>query len=284
VSLDPAAQRLHRRVGLEQRRHRQREGPTGAALRQTFRFSESVGTNPQTGELVATLASDSRGSEVFETADVVSRGEEFEAVLNPTRNWRIALNANRAEAVRSNVAPNLRRVFDGLRPVAEGPAGTLRVNDANNTTLADTYRTIYAQLLPHIATEGAPTNELREWRWNAVTNYTFNSDGRLKGWNVGGGIRWQDKVAYGFPIIDDPVFGIVPDVQNPYYGPADTSYDAWIGYNRKFRKVTWRVQLNVRNIGVGDELIPVGAQPDGSVNSWRIRESQTWSLRNTFTF
>jgi len=35
---------------------------------------------------------------------------------------------------------------------------------------------------------------------------------------------------------------------------------------------------------VGDELIPVSAQPDGSVAAWRIREAQTWTLRNTFTF
>ncbi|HEY1111348.1 MAG TPA: TonB-dependent receptor plug domain-containing protein [Opitutaceae bacterium] len=260
------------------------EGPIGSHLRSTFRFTERVTTNPTTGEPVATITSDSRGSEVFETADVISKGEEIEVVLNPTRNWRIAFNANRSEAVRNRVAPNLRKVFDDLRPVASGPAGALRVNDANTTTLADTYRTIYAQLLPHIATEGAPSNELREWRWNAVTNYTFANDGKLKGFSVGGGVRWQDKVAYGFPIINDPTFGIVPDVRNPYYGPTDTSFDAWIGYGRKFKKVAWRVQLNVRNIGVGDELIPVGAQPDGSVNSWRIRETQSFSLRNTFTF
>jgi len=51
---------------------------------------------------------------------------------------------------------DLRRVFDTLRPVSEGPAGTLRVSDANNTTLADTYRTIYAQLLPAITGELVP--------------------------------------------------------------------------------------------------------------------------------
>ena len=67
---------------------------------------------PSAGALVATLTSDSRGAEAFETADVVSTGEEFEAVLNPTKNWRIAFNANRAKAVRSRVALNLRAVFE----------------------------------------------------------------------------------------------------------------------------------------------------------------------------
>lgn len=259
------------------------DGPMGQTLRNTFRFSERTTVNPTTGEIVATITSDSRSGEVVETADVVSRGEEFEAVLNPTRNWRIAFNVNRAEAIRSNVAPNLRRVFAELKKVAESPAGTLRVSDANSVSMADTYRTIYAQLIPYVASEGAPSNELREWRWNAVTNYTF-TEGKLKGWSTGGGVRWQDKIAYGFPIINDPTYGIVPDIKHPYYGPVDISYDAWLGYGRKFRKVSWRVQLNVRNIGVGNELVPVSAQPDGSVNSWRIRESQTWSLRNTFTF
>jgi hypothetical protein len=259
------------------------DGPTGTQLRKTFRFTESVSTNPTTGEIVATIADDSRGAEVFETADVVSTGDEFEVVLNPTPQWRIAFNANRSDAVRSNVARNLRFVFDELRPITEGPAGTLLVADSGSTTFADTWRTIYNQLLPYLATENAPADELREWHWNAITNYSFN-EGRLKGFSVGGGVRWQDKLVYGYPIIDDPEFGIVPDIHHPYYAPSETSYDAWIGYRRKFAKFNWSIQLNVRNIGVGNELVAVGAQPDGSVNSWRIRGAQAWSLRNTFSF
>jgi hypothetical protein len=44
------------------------------------------------------------------------------------------------------------------------------------------------------------------------------------------------------------------------------------------------VQVNVRNIGVGQELIPVSANPDGTVGTWRIAPEQVWTLRNTFTF
>ncbi len=260
-------------------------GPIGTQLRETFRITEKIlATNPATGEVIASVTSDSRNAEVFETADVVSTGEEFEMVLNPTPRWRIAFNASRAEAVRSNVALNLRAVFEDLRTVTQGPAGTLRVNDANAVTFADNWRTVYNQLLPYLATENAPADELREWRWNLVTNYTFKNEGRLKGFSIGGAVRWQDSIVYGFPIVTDPTFGIVPDIHHPYKGPTETDYSAWIGYRRKFEKFTWNVQLNVRNIGVGNELIPVSAQPDGSPNSWRIREAQTWSLRNTFAF
>ncbi len=259
------------------------DGPIGSQLRETFRFTENTTVNPVTGEIVATLTSDSRNSEVFETADVVSTGEEFEAVFNPTRNWRFAINGNHARAFRSNVALNLRHVFEDLKPVVDGPAGALFVAETGSTTLADTWKTNYRQLLPYLANENAPANELREWRWNALTNYTF-TQGRLKGFSIGGGVRWEGRLAYGFPVIDDPVFGIVPDIKHPYYAPSITNFDAHVGYRRKLKHFTWGVQLNVANIGVGDELIPVSAQPDGSVNAWRIRASQSWSIRNTFDF
>jgi hypothetical protein len=50
------------------------DGPVGSKLRQTFRITERTTINPTTGETVATLTSDSRNAEVFETADVVSTG------------------------------------------------------------------------------------------------------------------------------------------------------------------------------------------------------------------
>jgi hypothetical protein len=42
--------------------------------------------------------------------------------------------------------------------------------------------------------------------------------------------------------------------------------------------------LNIRNIGVGKKLIPVVAQPDGSIAQWRIAEPMTWSLSTKFDF
>jgi len=38
------------------------------------------------------------------------------------------------------------------------------------------------------------------------------------------------------------------------------------------------------NIGVGNKLIPINAQPDGTPNSWRIAESQKWTLTNRVNF
>ena len=103
-----------------------------------------------------------------------------------------------------------------------------------------------------------------------------------RGFEIG---RQLVKVAIGFPVIVDPIAGAIPDVKHPYYGPTEINYDGWIGYSRKlWTKYNWTVQLNVKNLGVGDKLIAVNAQPDGTLNSYRIAESQKWTLTSTVSF
>jgi hypothetical protein len=262
-------------------------GPVGMALRNTFRIEE-------TGSgMGAEVNYDDRDGAVVATADVVSKGEEYEVVFNPTPRWRIAVNANRAQAVRTNIARDFQDLMvNSIMPLAEGPAGDLSPNPNGFSEFETVFfkermtLQVYNQMLPKTAAEGLPANELREWRFNAITNYTFGQ-GFLKGWNVGGGVRWQDEVAIGFPVVHvngDTSLDRVSDVRNPYYGPKQSDFDVWVGYTRKFDKFTFKAQLNVKNVGVGEELIPVEAQPDGSIAAWRIREPQYISLRTTFSF
>ena len=132
--------------------------------------------------------------------------------------------------------------------------------------------------------DGSPSPELRRWRFNVVSNYSF-TEGRLKGWRLGGALRWQDRSAIGYPVRLLPDGSGVFDVTKPYYGPSETNVDGWIGYSRKLgEKIRWSAQLNVRNIGVGNRLIPVSAQPDGTYNTMRIAEPQTWLLTTSFEF
>ncbi len=52
-------------------------------------------------------------------------------------------------------------------------------------------------------------------------------------------------------------------VKRPFRGPTESDVDPWIGCSRKLsEKIRWSAQVNVRNIGVGNRLIPVSAQPD----------------------
>ena len=135
---------------------------------------------------------------------------------------------------------------------------------------------------------GIKTNEIREWRWNVGTNYTFAQDSKMKGWNIGGAARWQDEIGIGRPVIDDPELGFIPDLANPIYGPDELIVDGWIGWGRPLALGSvdgqWKLQLNVRNLLDDDDLIPVVANPDLSIPVYRIPSARTWELRSTYRF
>lgn len=223
------------------------------------------------------------------TEDQVSRGWEYEFTANPTNNWRLTFNASKTEATRSNVGGAAFAEFVGLINTAlnNTPAGDIRLwwGGDTNTLLTDWNSTFYSNYSLMKLQEGTFSPELRKWHFNAISTYAFTT-GRLKGFYVGGGYRWQDKVAIGYkPVATSNPNIITFDLANPYMGPTEDAIDAWVGYSRKLRgNVNWRIQLNVRNLFKGNELIPLTAQPDGSVAAWRIAPSQVWQVTNTFTF
>jgi outer membrane receptor protein involved in Fe transport len=257
------------------------QSPEGARYIDTF----DIVQRPQADGGVA-VSSDRRDGNVINTADTVSKGWEFEAIYNPTRSWRMSLSAGQQQAVKDNVAPAYRRwINDVLMPLLDGPWGQLPISaNAAETRRQEFERVTLVPLRSALAGEGLHSPEVREWRFSGVTNYTFR-EGRLKGWAIGGAVRWQDKGAIGYASKIEPGAGLVYDVTRPYYAPAQTDVDAWVRYTCKLgKRVTWTAQLNVKNIGVGNELIPVQVQPDGTRADFRIRESQTWTLSNTFSF
>ena len=132
---------------------------------------------------------------------------------------------------------------------------------------------------------GAAASELRKWRYNVVTNYSF-SHGLLKGTGVGASYRWQDKVVIGYPVVPGANGLASFDLTQPYYGPAEKAIDLWASYEHKITKrINWKIQLNIRNAFAKDGLIPISVQPDG--HTWatvRVKPVQEWSLNNTFSF
>ena len=185
-------------------------GNYGQILTRTFRLKFNSANN--------SWDYDRRTGQVVGTADVVSKGDEYEVIANPTRSWRLAFNVSKAIAIRTNSGLDLQDiVLNGITPLINGPAGTL-VKDTSNGQLAPNMRgSVIVPMLQITTQDGSPTSELRRWRWNFVTNYRF-TEGRLRGWNAGAAARWQDKVAIGLPVVVDPAAGAVPDVKHPYYG------------------------------------------------------------------
>lgn len=235
------------------------------------------------------------------TEDSFSKGYEVEFNAQPTRNWRLTLNASKTFATRKNVGGKnlaefvnayeafLNKTAKDVNGVTYKPGGDLRIwwgGAGNETALFQWNNNVGSEYAARALQEGTNVPEMREWRVNAITNYSF-SEGRLKGVDVGGAVRWQSEVVVGYKPIPNPTNPdkINFDIANPYKGPAETDIDLWVGYGRKVSaKIDWRIQLNVRSVGKGNDLIPITVQPDGSPAGYRIAPHQYWSLTNTFRF
>ncbi len=234
------------------------------------------------------------------TGDTVSKGTEFELTAQPIPNWNITINASKTSATRLNMAQSLVDFIEDRWAVYNTPVtyegqqvgviGDVRFWNggyAPGESLRGKFgREFMSGYYLYRMQENSDVPELRPWRFNLVTNYTF-STGFLKGINVGAAYRWQDKVVVGYPVhegatVDDPT---AFDLENPYYGPSEANIDLWVGYERKLtEKINWRVQLNIRNAFADMDLIPVTVQPDGSPAVSRIPEGTTWFLSNKFSF
>ena len=229
------------------------------------------------------------------TGDTFSEGDEFEIFARPTTGWDVSFNASKTSAQRSNLAQSYVDWIENRWAELQGPAGGIRLwggegdssefeGHSGESARGKFERETMAGYNLWKALEGADVPELRPWRFNLVTNYTFQ-EGLLKGSNIGMSYRWQDKTVVGFPVITNEDGNHVYDVSNPYKGETEDAIDLWVGYETDVtEKIHWRVQLNVRNVLAEDELIPVTVQPDGSWGAMRIPEPRTITLTNTISF
>lgn len=224
---------------------------------------------------------------MYQTADTVAKGDELELTFNPLSNWRIATNWSTNQVTTQNSSADAYQLLNAIQPTLQGLAGQVWVNAATHVTWQQQAQLFVNTISADVAQDGQSANpELRKHHFNVLTNYTF-SEGWLKGIGVGGAVRWASKILIGTGFVHSTQLGRdVPDYSRPYYGPGESRYDAWISYRKPnlFRHVNWSLQLNVRNLGVGEKLVPVVAQPDGSIAQWRIAEPMTWTLRSSFDF
>jgi len=232
------------------------------------------------------------------TEDNISKGWEIELSAQPTRNWRVIFNASKTDARRTNIGnANMREFMNLVSSALKVQDGVGKLHhywgtedvvtagknwfDGEGLVGAPGSEWRLAQLV-----ENTTVPELREWRANLVSNYEF-TEGRFKGFNIGGGLRYQSDVIVGYPPTGNPndPTTVEYDLDNPYRGPAETNIDLWVGYHRKLSdKINWRIQLNVRDAFQQKGLIPISYQPNGTVAAYRIVSGQSFSLSNTFEF
>lgn len=260
---------------------------------QAWRISTNGDFGPSTGE-----ASYSVPTGFAITEDNISKGWEIELSAQPTRNWRVIFNASKTDARRTNIGnANMREFMTLVATALKVQDGVAKLHhywgtedvvtagknwfDGEGLVGAPGSEWRLAQLI-----ENTTVPELREWRANLITNYDFDS-GRLKGFSIGGGLRYQGSVTIGYPPTGNPndPTTVEYDLDNPYRGPSETNIDLWVGYTRRLSsKLNWRVQFNVRDAFQEKGLIPISYQPNGTVAAWRIVSGQSFSLTNTISF
>ena len=219
------------------------------------------------------------------SVDTVSKGQEYELIAQPTKNWNISVNVAKTFAEREDIAPTIATYINQMTQFLAGPAGDIRIwgGGATNAFRIQWNNNIVIPYNVLLAQRGSNAPEIAPWRYNIVTNYQFDH-GPLRGSWIGGGYRWEDKRVLGYALKGTGA-DIAIDITKPWYGPTDSHFDLWFGYSRKVtNKINWRIQANLRNVGEQTKLVPVSYEPDGTVAFARIQSGMQYQLTNTFEF
>ncbi len=263
---------------------------------------------------------------IWATRSAEAEGVEVQLTYNPTRNWSMKLTVGQQETKYANVLKEFdawfgvrnpvwtnARAADYLLPQYQQFAAYTRDNgrEVNLTNFWSSYGYTSAVFLGEangnfnqqlyydnvVAPQYAIARDLdgqaapgqRKLRWSVLSNYNF-TEGRLKGYGLGGSVRWEDRAIIGYYGRPNPGSGstdlTLSDISRPIYDSANTYADVWVSYSRRIMddKVNMKLQLNVVNAFEGGSLRVVGVNYDGSPNSYRIIDPRQFILSAKFDF
>ncbi len=258
------------------------EGPT----------KDILGLRLENGSVVQ---NDINSQNISDTQNVSAEGFELEVIGSINDNWTVAFNAAKQQAVQSNVIPLYSQIFFGARDkmiqlgifdlyTDWAPDQRTQSERAIRDAFIDQ---LTSKVLNPLTREGQLNPEIREWRYNLITNYKFGDEGWLGGFGVGGALRWQDDIAIGYDARFNSETNLwEPIIDNPYRGSEQFNGDMWITYDRPIfnDSVDWKIQLNVRNLIGDSDPIQVDADVDGTIYSLRNPPPREVFLTNTFSF
>ena len=255
--------------------------------------------------------------------DTEATGWELTVVFNPKRQWRVALSgsSNKNTLIADDKYAGLylatdtafeglstwRKFADELQKVASGTAsGSFDLNPANSADRQRaqddaTFIRLQADSMERSYRDGQQLlgrSQIRnggQYNLNGLTAYDF-SEGRLKGWTMGGNFRWRSAPVVGYRRLLDSTGrpGLV-NVKNPIKGEATWDFGALIAWRHKLgRKVNFRVQLNIQNLL--NETDPLLTAVDTDTNGvfgaaqaevpvfYTLRRPRNFVLSTTFEF
>jgi outer membrane receptor protein involved in Fe transport len=251
------------------------------------------------------------GGTVTDINDAESKGYELELNYNPTRHWTFKATAARQQAIDSALSPTLLTYVNQRMPIwkamkAPGADGVLgnaddlywwtnntnpEVAASNNANIPLNWfqNNVWSQYKLNVANVGKSKPQVREWRFNATTNYQLaglTEHRILRNFSVGGSVRWEDQAAIGYLAGAPDPDGVIRelDANKPVFDKARFYGDLLVGYNLRLwkDKVRTRLQLNVRNVLENGRLQPVSVNPNGEPNNFRIIEPRQFIFTATF--
>jgi hypothetical protein len=216
------------------------------------------------------------------TVDTRSTGWEFEITGKPIKNLDISLNASKQFARQIGLGADLVQYMEDSYTKFTSPAGDLRLWWGGDVRFKNVFLgNIWTGYQFQKQTNGKLVNEMSPWRANLTGTYRFDK-GLLKGSFIGGSYRWQQGTILGYHL-NETLDNL--DINKPIWGKAEDWVDLWLGYERKLTsKISWRTQLNLRNVGDNPHLRPISVQPDGTPAGYRIEEGMIWTFSNTLSF
>lgn len=238
-----------------------------------------------------------RGNAAYRSVeDKIGRGMDVTLVARLTRNWDARLAVGEQKTRVFNKGADFHRWVERRLPVWRQFGGLGWDNVAISTTDPRTVHQYYdqdvaAQILEDQLRNNLPRFRQRQWRGSLFTNYRV-AEGGLRGFNAGGGVRWQQApVSTGYFQRVFPNGETGDDVTRPIGGNSLTFVDLLMGYGGRTRlfggqPIGWRLQLNVRNLLDRDDLeILRSTYMDGGrgLHYGRVEPRQI-SLTSTFTF
>ena len=262
------------------------------------------------------------------TGDAVATGMEVQLNYN-TRNWRNRFTFGKQVTSNSNVLQQYDAWFAYRNPVwaaakasafllpqyqqyannfttasgtqmslgnflsSYGYNSTVKINNANGGTSVqnwiDVNLTPQVQLSKDLDGQEAPGQ--RKFRLAYNTAYDFTT-GRLKGYGIGAGERWEDKSIIGYygksshGNASNPNLIDISDVTRPIHDKANFYTDLFVNYKRRIwnDRIAMTIQLNVENVFEDGHLQVVAVNYDGSPYGYRIIDSRKFTLTTTFDF
>lgn len=235
----------------------------------------------------------------FIMSEFTSEGYEVELNFTPTRNWNIRLNGAKSEASESNIGGPWYGWRDARLPVWQGvvakngevdaqghpvtwATAPLSATQPTGQTVEQYYNSaLVGQALAFMsAADGRATDTARSARANLIANYRV-SEGRLKGANLGGAVRWRGAPTIGYGVTTSAAGTTVLDLDRSFQGEDELYFDAILGYRgrmKPFGGFNYRVQLNVHNVLDENDPIPVGALTTGVVSRLATVEPRVFVL------